>query len=125
MRGDDDAPASDGLEDASVLGRPLDVDIFGAQPDRLGEKPEPLVFGAVEEAALLPRPAGDDNRSKAVRERPGHVDVADAVEAEFNEVGVARDGVPSFSKLPHRIGGDRDAQAGCGHKTKKPLQPSG
>ncbi len=91
------------------------------------QQPAPLVFGALELPAFPRRPAGDDDRPAAARERASHVRIADRVEAQLDQVGVG-DGVAPPAQFGRRRRGHGDAEKRSSHVTgpkKKPLQPVG
>ena len=101
------------------------------------EEPTALFFRAVERAAFPGRPAGDDHRQPPAGERAGDVRVADRVEPQLDEVGVAH-GVALAAQFRRRgavtvtqrwtssiRGSGPSARTTVAQSKKKPLQPVG
>ena len=110
----DDAPAAGPRHQGR--GRAVfDVDPLRAEVPGPFEDRDPGLLGAVEPSALVRRPAGGDDRQAASRERPVHVHVGDAVEAQLDQVG-AGDGVAALEQLGHRGRRHGRAQQGSGHR---------
>ena len=116
-----DTPAVAALHER-VTGIRLDVDILSAQVPRLLEERHSRLLVAVESATLPRRTARGDDAGRAAGERAGHVEILDAVEAQFHQVGPL-DFVPAASQLGHRIGRHGGAEQCCWHERKTPLQP--
>ncbi len=122
-----ETPAAAAPDQIDESGPPLDVNVCGAQRDRLGEDGVTFLFASVELPSLPRRAAGDDERSGAAGERGRNVDVLHTVEPELDQVGAA-DGVAATAKFFRRGGRDRGAQKrfssfGAFATSKKPLQP--
>ncbi len=82
-------PAAPGLRNHVVEARtPFDVDILGAERQRLAEDATALLLRAFELAAFPHGPARHDHRPPPALQRAGNVRVADRVETQLDQVGV-------------------------------------
>jgi len=112
--GEDDAAAA-GLRDQIVeAGAPLEIDVLRAKRQRVGEDTLALVFRPGERPALPRRPARDDHRQPAARERRGRGRVANRVEPHLDQIGVG-DGVALLAQFAGRFARHGDAQHRLGH----------
>ena len=88
VRRQDDAPSLS-LRDQIVEPRtPFQVDVIGAERQRVGEDPPAFVFRSGERTAFPVRPAGHDHRTPPPRQRAGGRRIANRVEPQLDQVGV-------------------------------------
>jgi hypothetical protein len=114
------APVRDKVVEARAR---LDVHVLRAQSQRVLQQPAPLLFGAVEPAALPDGPAREDDGHAPALEGAGHVGPRDAIEPELDEVGSLHR-VAGGAQALHGGGGHGDAQTGSRHK-KSPFNQGG
>ena len=65
VRRHDDAPAAGLLDEILEMRAPLDIHVLGAEGQRVGEYPAPLLFGTSEPAPFPFRPARHERRAPA------------------------------------------------------------
>jgi hypothetical protein len=113
--GEDDAAAAGRLQECRREGRSrLDVHVVGAQIVGSPQNPLPFLFAAAEASALPVRATGDDDGRPATEKCPRGVRPIGVVEADLDQIGIAR-GIPRAADLLHRRSGGDDAQLGVGH----------
>ena len=92
--------------------RGLDVDVLGAEIQRVLENAAAFVLAARELAAFPPGAAGHDGGRPAALQRAGRIGTIDEVEPQFDDVGAA-DGVAAPADLLRRRTGHDHARFGC------------
>jgi hypothetical protein len=98
-----DAPPAGVRHQVRTTAVPFEVDVLGAKGDRLGQDPAALVFAALEHPPVGLRPAGDDHGLAPARERRRRARIADGVEPELHQVGIAHLVAPR-TQLGHGVG---------------------
>ena len=93
---------------------PLDVHVLRTAGERLPQPPTTLLVRAAEPTAVLNPAAGHDHRQATVGQRPGNVHVAQAIQTQFDEIGL-RSLIPRDPQRLSRLPRHRDTQLQSGH----------
>jgi len=117
VRREHDAPAARPGDQVVEVRPPLEIDVFGAQRQRLGQELLALLFRALKPPALPRGAAGDDDRACPSGECAGDARIADRVEPELDQVRVC-DGVTPLAQLGRRRGRRGDTELRLGHNSQ-------